>query len=226
MESPKTTPTTTVVCVDIGSVRRKRFAWASSSETNGDNPDDLVRYLRGLRDTGGVVALGFECPVWIPVPELSGELGAKRAGEDRYPWSAGAGASALATGLAQIAWILQRLTGPGGVGEGANEAGKLQVTTSRERWDSSNPSEWLLWEAFVVGNRKPLTEASKQHLADARAGIEAFKARQTISGGNTGEDAVNLLAMLAGWAGLTIAPYEQHTSLPIYGPPSTAATKN
>ena len=215
MAPSKITPTTAVVCVDIGSVRRQRFAWASDDGVNGNSPDALVEYLRELRDTGDNVALGFECPVWIPVPKLAGELGAKRQGEDRYPWSAGAGASALATGLAQIAWILRALAEPSVDGKGAS---KLQVTTSLERWDSSKPGPWLLWEAFVAGPRKPFGEASEQHLADARAGIAAFQAGQMINHGNKSKDAVNLLALLANWARLTVEHDEQHHALPIYGP--------
>lgn len=75
----------------------------------GLTPHKLVAYLLTLRESGDRVALGFECPAWIPVPQNAIDLGAKRNGEGRYPWSAGAGAGALATGLAQIAWILRNL---------------------------------------------------------------------------------------------------------------------
>ena len=207
-----------VVCVDVGSVRRKRFAWASDTDLEGAGPDGLEAQLRSWQAAGAQVALGFECPGWVPVPMASIDLGSRRSGEGRYPWSAGAGSGALATGIAQIAWILRSLSeSPGGSGTGSGIA-PLTVTTSRRRWEAAVDGEWLLWEAFLAGERKPAPDQVNPHVADAKAGLEAFREDQRINNGEADEDAVNLLALLAHWAGLTVPAQEWHDSLPIYGP--------
>lgn len=212
---------TKVVCVDVGSVRRGKFAWYSNARRHGSNPDTLVAYLHTLRESGDRVALGFECPAWIPVPQDAIDLGAKRNGEGRYPWSAGAGAGALATGLAQIAWTLKNLA-HSEQSQSRMKATELTVTTSRERWNTAKAGEWLLWEAFVPGDRKPASDAAKQHIADARAGVDAFKKIQVINDSDPTGDAVNLLAVMADWAGLSVSADEKHQPLPIYGPPAAS----
>ncbi|MGH7619689.1 MAG: hypothetical protein ACREPM_20945 [Gemmatimonadaceae bacterium] len=55
------------------------------------------------------IALGFECPLFLPVPSTAVSLGAARQGEGNRAWSAGAGAGSLATGLVQVAWIAREL---------------------------------------------------------------------------------------------------------------------
>lgn len=70
---------------------------------------ELVDAVAGDLIAGEAVALGFECPLFVPVPATPLQLGAARLGEGNRPWSAGAGASSLATGLAQVSWILAEL---------------------------------------------------------------------------------------------------------------------
>lgn len=71
----------------------------------------------------------------------------------------------------------------------------------------------------MPGDRKPASDAAKQHIADARAGVQAFSKGQVINGSDATGDAVNLLALLADWAGLSMSVDERHQPLPIYGPP-------
>ncbi|MFL6257197.1 MAG: hypothetical protein ACJ74T_19490 [Pyrinomonadaceae bacterium] len=66
------------------------------------------------------IALGFEAPLFVPVPDDPNDIGLARAGEDNRPFSAGAGASAALVGLQQAAWIMSRLRG---------DLGKYEVTT-------------------------------------------------------------------------------------------------
>jgi hypothetical protein len=88
-----------IYCADIGSVPNRRFGWARS-----DTRDDTIESHRGgteiidLVDTvaadiagGQAVALGFECPLFVPVPEQALRLGAARPGEKNRSWSAGRG---------------------------------------------------------------------------------------------------------------------------------------
>ena len=53
--------------------------------------DDMVVSLAD----GIKVALGFECPLWVPVPEEASALTAGRVVDGNKAWSAGAGASVL-----------------------------------------------------------------------------------------------------------------------------------
>jgi hypothetical protein len=55
----------------------------------------------------------LEVPMSVPVPDGQPDawrtLGKARHAEGNRPWPAGAGAAALATGLAQGAWMLRQL---------------------------------------------------------------------------------------------------------------------
>jgi len=80
-------------------------------------------------------------------------LGQARQGETvdgrSRPWSAGAGSGALATGLVQMAWVLEL----------AGEA------------------DLFVWEAFVSGTGKPVPAGITQHAADAAAAADTFADR-------------------------------------------------
>ena len=55
------------------------------------------------------VALGFECPLWIPVAPDPKDLTKARKVDGNRAWSAAAGLGALATGLTQVPWILDEV---------------------------------------------------------------------------------------------------------------------
>jgi hypothetical protein len=104
-----------VYCADIGSVRRGRFCWACSEADGSSIGRDRseIADLVGAVDHDLVarrsVALGFECPLFVPVPREPEALGKGRKGEGNRPWSAGAGVGVLATGIVQVAWILSEI---------------------------------------------------------------------------------------------------------------------
>ena len=106
-----------IYCADIGSVPNRRFGWARSApdETaierhrGGVEIVDLVEAVVADIAAGCPVALGFECPLFVPVPEQALRLGTARPGEGNRSWSAGAGAGAMATGIVEVAWILSEL---------------------------------------------------------------------------------------------------------------------
>ncbi|KQV19270.1 MULTISPECIES: hypothetical protein [unclassified Kitasatospora] len=141
----------------------------------------------------------------VPVPTPDREswryLGKARTGEGNRPWSAGAGAGSLATGLAQGAWMLSRLhsLAPG--------------ATATTQVDRFNPGQarLLLAEAFVSSTGKPIAVAGGQHAANAEAAARAVLARLTDGPsrvpGVTCEPRrpLNLLAAMALWAGLPIS---------------------
>jgi hypothetical protein len=87
-----------IYCADVGSIPNGRFGWARSAadETKIERHcgTEIVEVLDGLAEdltAGQAVALGFECPLFVPVPEQPLRLGMARPGETNRPWSAGAG---------------------------------------------------------------------------------------------------------------------------------------
>ena len=58
------------------------------------------------------MALAFEMPLLAPVPVESSELAKAALRKGAPAWCSGPGASVLATGLVQVAWILERLHQP------------------------------------------------------------------------------------------------------------------
>lgn len=151
-----------IACADIGSVPQGNFAWAASDGAEGALPSELAAHVARLLNSGESVALGFECPLFVPVPEVEGDLGKGRIGEGSRPWSAAAGSSALATGLAQVAWVLARTRS------------LITVPASGHlNWDefsNAAPGSLLVWEAFVTGAAK-----GANHIQDAQLAVQAFK---------------------------------------------------
>ena len=101
-----------IYCADIGSIRRGNFGWAvldgdhqHHGEAIGGLVDDVVANLAA----GTKVALGFECPLWVPVSGEPSDLAAGRAVDGNRSWSAAAGTCALAAGLTETAWILKQM---------------------------------------------------------------------------------------------------------------------
>src|SRR5580658_1225687 len=158
------------VAVDIGSVRPpSKFGWAAFDAPgrdliqSGDDPETAVSMLAPSLLAGGQAALLLEAPMTVPVPGMKPDawrgLGKARDGEGNRPWSAGAGAGALATGLAQGAWMLRQLTGA---------VPRLTATTQAGSWRRGS-AQLLLGEAFITAAGKPEPLPAGQHAADAAA---------------------------------------------------------
>lgn len=220
-----------VVAIDVGSVR-KNFAWAGldlphhdTVGVGGTHPEGAALAVLEAVTAGVPVALGFEAPLMVPVSPVGVvdgwlTLGQARQGESAdgrsRPWSAGAGSGALATGLVQLAWVLERV--------GATAPG-LRCTTRPERWLASE-AELFVWEAFVSGAGKPVPNSITQHAADAAAAADTFAIRLEES--RLGESDVtcapatsfNLAAAAALYAGLARDDDEIRTPLQVYRTPA------
>ena len=155
----------TICCADIGSVARGRFGWASHprepdrTDADAQNIEKLAAFVARRLEAGDKVALGFECPLWIPVADHPVDLTRGRANEGNRPWSAAPGACVLTTGLAEVAWILRRIR-------------PQAVDTAFLDWSHFQSSQGglFLWEDFVSGKDK-----ASSHTADAQAAVEAFR---------------------------------------------------
>ncbi|MEU6546520.1 hypothetical protein [Streptomyces sp. NPDC046859] len=200
-----------VVAVDVGSVRTGSFAWAAvdlpghTLAAHGDEPAGAAEALAAALADGAGAVLALEAPMSVPVPGDWRLLGRSRAGEGNRAWSASAGAGALATGLAQGAWLLAEV---------ARALPGLAATTQVRRWrgTADGGAPLLLVEAFVSGEGKPVPTALGPHAADAEAAARAVARRLTGEDGTGGgtdvacapQRAVNLLAAQACWAGLSV----------------------
>ncbi|MGW7648763.1 hypothetical protein [Streptomyces bobili] len=210
-----------VVGVDIGSVARGRFAWAAidapapSLAGQGSDPETAVQTLAERLAAGGRAALVLEAPMSVPVPAADradgwAALGRARTGEGNRAWSAGAGAGALATGIAQAGWLLARLAGtvPG-----------VRATTRPDRWAAPHGPRLLLAEALVSGTGKPVPTAGDPHAADAEAAARALAGRLpglpriATDVECAPHGSLNLLAAAALWAGMDLPADELRTDV-------------
>lgn len=206
-----------VVGVDIGSVKSPpRFAWAAIDSPDrpllscGDTPEGAVHALARSLTGDGHAVLAVEAPMAVPVPAPGDDewrqLGRARAGEGNRPWSAGAGAGVLATGIAQTAWMLSRLH---------TLAPHVTATTQPHRF-ATGQARLLLAEAFVSATGKPVPVTGSQHAADAEAAARATLSHLTRGPEDfprvtcTPHRPLNLLAALARWADLPIPEDELH----------------
>jgi hypothetical protein len=157
-----------IYCADVGSIPNRRFGWACTDAAGGRierhrggaEIGDLVEIVAADIADGRAVALGFECPLYVPVPKQPLRLGAAWIGEGNRSWSAGAGAGALATGAVQVAWILQELR---------QRAPAAQPFLDWEAFTSAGHGLFL-WEAFVTDRAKAAT-----HIDDATVAVTAFR---------------------------------------------------
>ncbi|GAA2583114.1 hypothetical protein GCM10010435_71090 [Winogradskya consettensis] len=199
-----------VVAVDVGSVRPpSRFAWVALDTRGaepigaGIDPATAVDAVAAALTRGDQVALLLEAPMAVPVPDRWEDLGKARAGEGNRPWSAGAGAGVLATGIAQATWIFKAL---------AERVPACTATTQPATWQSGQ-AQLLLAEAFVSGTGKPVPVGVSSHAADAAAAGRDFLDRlhrgplvsDVVCGPHA---AVNLLAATAIGGRLPIAEHE------------------
>lgn len=196
------TETLQVFCADVGSIARDRFAWArripSADAEEVHRPESIewlaASVVRHLRE-GEPVALGFEAPMFVPVPEDPALLGKARPVDAPSPsWSSNVGASVLATAMVQVPWTLRCIR---------DQVPDLRVHV---RWPAFAEQEGglLLWEAFVSGAAKGET-----HEEDARSGVQAF-CDQLPNPGEAAADETerpfSLVTAAAIWAGFDLPP--------------------
>lgn len=190
-----------IYACDVGSCRRGNFAWARIGPERSARPvssadiELLVLALRKDLTDGLNIALGFEAPSFVPVPDDPEDIGRARVGEGNRPFSAGAGASAALVGLQQAGWIMGRLRG---------DTEKYSVTTDWGSWPHSSATI-LLWEAFVSGSAK-----GECHADDAvTATLEFYRKETSLCSDVTCQSALSLVGAAALWSGLC----EDHTIL-------------
>lgn len=153
-----------IICADVGSIKNKKFGWAAmlpnGSELLGTEITSFTETIAKQIQHGNKVALGFECPLFVPIRENPIDVNGARNGEGNRPWSAGAGAGALATGLVEVMWVMNDVS---------RHLGKIPLATVE--WNEFLQSESVfLWEAFVTSSAK-----GTAHMEDAQIAVRQFK---------------------------------------------------
>jgi len=153
-----------VLVADIGSIRKNRFGWyritAKEDTEAGRDIRDFVKAIAKDLSHGQKVALGFECPLFVPVSDNPVYLTSAREGEGNRAWSAGAGSGSLTTGLTICVWVFEQI--------------KYLAETSIKptfNWRdfTTGQSNLFIWEAFVSGAIK-----TNSHHGDAEVAARTF----------------------------------------------------
>jgi hypothetical protein len=194
-----------VYCADIGSVGKQNFGWArldagGGSTQVGRDIEDLVAATAADLRNKRPVALGFESPLWVPLPADSRELGKGRPNEGSPSWSGGPGGNVFATGAAQVPWILRELR---------NEVINGCAYLEWEDFYGASNCRLFLWEAFVAGKAKAPKGLGTSHTGDAEIGAKAFvdalpdpnRATQTWKPVGEVFSLLGAAMLLTGWSG-------------------------
>jgi len=157
-----------VAAVDVGSLAN--IGWwrvAGDIEGGGRDLDHLVEVLATDLNQNRSVALGFEAPIFVPLPAQTAGLCRQRVGERGRPWSAGAGTGALALGVQQAAYVF------GGLARRVAKQPRISFDpVELSRADAT----LVIWEAFVSTNAKNRA-AVYPHIDDARVAVNEFRKR-------------------------------------------------
>ncbi len=153
-----------IFCADIGSVAKKNFGWARICDGAIKTDTDITAFADSLTadlNSGLHVALGFECPLFVPITEDPRGLTGARPGESDRAWSAAGGAAALATGLTETVWVLDRVR--------KHLNSPVAVTLDWTDFSGSQGGALFVWEAFVTKDAK-----ADSHHRDAEFGAKSF----------------------------------------------------
>lgn len=149
---------------DVGG--KGNFAWARAwrngpqlTVEGGISMNGCVEALR--EDIGrSAVALGMECPEFIPIPDEASHLGHGRKNEKDRSCFASVGASVAMLGLHQLAFICKKVHRKG-----------VSAVFDPAQWQFQ-PDRVLFWEAFVSKGAH-----NEEHLRDAATAVTTFVQR-------------------------------------------------
>lgn len=153
----------------------------------------MVDYLAKDATEGRSVAIGFEAPAFLPVPDDPLLLSRARDQERDRAWSYGAGAYVTTLGIHQAAWILRA---------GFEKAGRTHRFTSNwNHWPGDGEALFYVWEAFVSGPAHSPTNDPIQDAATAANWFLTNEANLEAINAVTAKPRISLIGAVALWAG-------------------------
>lgn len=192
-----------IYAVDTGStLKSQAFAWARTnpepSEVIGSNSiQHLVEGLSIDLRQGISVALGFEAPLFLPIPADASNLSRGRLGDGNRSCFAPAGGYVATLALQQAAWILRELKG--------SCRSSCRFTLDRAHWPPRNNAPLLFcWEAFVSGHAHAAANDGDAHIRDAATAARYFaehEDRLVDESRVTAEHPLSMIGTAALWSG-------------------------
>jgi hypothetical protein len=150
---------------DVGSVKQGHFAWCRATHGKAHRTErDILQFAAGIAEDlaeGSKVALGFECPLFVPVTDDPEVLTRGREGDEGRPWSAGPGPAALACGLTECVWVFEKIHQLL-LGRGVS----VQATFDWQQFVIGD-ANLFVWEAFVTGAAKGESDLNDAEIAAA-----------------------------------------------------------
>ena len=195
-----------IYAVDVGTTLpdrhgRSSFAWA---RVNPEKPKGIIGSscietlsACACRDltAGRSVALGFEAPLFIPIPTASSRLSRGRGNEGSPSWAAPPGLTVATLGLHQAAWILRCIAD--------RHRHLVTFRLAPTAWPPKSDATTLFcWEAFVSG-----TAHSSTHIQDAATAVMAFvNCEESLADATavTADNPLSLIGAAALWSHLTV----------------------
>lgn len=153
--------------------------------------DGLISSIVRDAKSGASISLGFEAPLFIPIPDSSSELNTGRTGDTNRSVFAPVGAAVATIGIHESAWILKRL----------RTSLPKEFTLSMD-WHTpwrSQPHKLFVWEAFISS-----TAHSDTHERDAVTAVQYFLENDSsLDSVNavTCNSPLSLIATAALWSG-------------------------
>ncbi len=157
---------------DIGSIQRQRFGWCRNDRIISRTGTDIAEFAEGIAkdlSDNQSVAVGFECPLFVPIADSPQHLTKARHGEGNRPWCAGAGSGALTIGLTECVWVFEKINALVGV-----------VVHPTFDWQAfaQGRANLFIWEAMVSRAAK-----GKSHSDDAEIAAQSFWQHYPAIGG-------------------------------------------
>lgn len=187
-----------VYACDVGSTKSRRFGWArvtidsTSSPKGGEDIDILVSNIFSDLDKGRSVSIGFEAPLYMPVPNSSEDLSSGRKGEGSRSMFAPAGGYVTTLSFHQAAYILRELS---------DFQSDYELTLNAESWIQEEGQSLLIWEAFVSDEAHAEEDDHKRDAATAAIFFRENDQNLEDMNAVTSDSVLSVIGSVALWAG-------------------------
>jgi len=138
-----------VYCADVGAPAKGNYGWVKiplegdpTVRVESTSLDQLSAEICADLDQGNLIALGFECPLWLSLPIRSEDLCKGRQPDGNRSAFAPAGAWVALAGLQSMTWLFSQVR---------KHRPDIDLVYDPAQWGLPN-RPLLVWEAFVSGD--------------------------------------------------------------------------